>query len=112
MDSISTACPGEFSVDHVCKGSSHCIVFLFIIIINSVLCAGVQPPDEYADSVNNSAFTNMIASISLEFASDVAKVLKLYQKQKLYDYYAQRIYIPFNDSAGFHPEYDGFKLGE
>jgi hypothetical protein len=54
----------------------------------------------------------MVASMAIQFAGDVAKILKMSEKQKMYEYYAQRMYVPFNTSGGFHPEYDGYVLGE
>jgi len=70
-----------------------------------------MPPDEYAYNVNNSAFTNMIAAQSLLFAAKVARICRLPKRVNNYRYYAERIYIPFNDTVGYHPEYDGYAVG-
>ena len=35
----------------------------------------VMPPDEYADHVNDSVFTNMLAAMSLRFATQAAVLL-------------------------------------
>ena len=71
----------------------------------------VMPPDEYAYAVNNSAFTNVIAAQSLLFAAKVARMCQLPKAADDYYYYAKRIYIPFDDVVGYHPEYDGYTVG-
>jgi len=77
-----------------------------------ILCVTVvQPPDEYATNVNNSAFTNMIAVQSLLFAAKVALICHLPKHADFYYYYAKRVYIPFDASVGYHPEYDGYVIG-
>ena len=79
-----------------------------------VLCmalAVVMPPDEYAENVSNSAFTNMIATKSLLFAAKVARMCDQSQRAHYYSYYAKRVYIPFNSTDSYHPEYDGYVTG-
>jgi len=71
----------------------------------------VMPPDEYAENVNNSVFTNMIATRSLQFAAKVAYMCQLPERVERYSYYADRIYIPFDFSVGYHPEYSGYIIG-
>jgi len=71
----------------------------------------VMPPDEYAENINNSAFTNMIATQSLLFAAKVAVMRHLPKRADHYYYYAKRIYIPFDVAVGYHPEYDGYPVG-
>lgn len=71
----------------------------------------VQPPDEYAENVSNSAFTNMVAARSLQFAADVALMCRLQEHADRYRYHANRVYIPFNATGGYHPEYDGYVIG-
>jgi protein-glucosylgalactosylhydroxylysine glucosidase len=71
----------------------------------------VIPPDEYADHVNNSAYTNAVAVLSLQYAVAAAKLLG----------YAESVYapwedayprillsMPFNATANVHPEFDGY----
>ena len=70
-----------------------------------------MPPDEYAYGVNNSAFTNMIAAQSLLFAAKVALICQLPKRADKYTYYAERVYIPFDVTVGYHPEYDGYAVG-
>jgi len=71
----------------------------------------VQPPDEYAVNVNNSVFTNMIAKRSLLFAAKVALMCQFPKRAESYDYYAKRVYIPFDSTIGYHPEYRGYVIG-
>ena len=71
----------------------------------------VMPPDEYAYDVNNSAFTNMIATRSLLSAAEVALMCQLPERADIYNFYAKRIYIPFDATAGYHPEHDGYVIG-
>ncbi len=63
-------------------------------------------PDEYHGSVNNSVYTNYIAKISLQGASEVATLMN--KTSEKYDYYARRIYLPFDSRRQYHPEYDGY----
>jgi trehalose/maltose hydrolase-like predicted phosphorylase len=71
--------------------------------------AGVQAPDEYHAGVNNSAFTNAVAKISLQNAAKVANLSG--STPDLYSYYAEHIYIPYDEELRFHPEYDGYTKG-
>jgi len=71
---------------------------------------GVIPPDEYADHVNNSVYTNYGAIMTLTYAARVAQLLG--QPPSSYAPWedaAARIVIPFNGT--YHPEYDGYKPG-
>jgi len=77
-----------------------------------ILCVTVvMPPDEWAYNVNNSAFTNMVATQSLLFGAKVARMCQLPKRANNYYHYAEQIYIPFNDTGGYHPEYDGYTIG-
>ena len=73
--------------------------------------AVVQPPDEWAVNVSNSVFTNMIAKRSLLFAAKVALMHHLSKRAYNYSYYAKRVYIPFDSTIGYHPEYSGYVIG-
>ena len=76
------------------------------------LCmTGVKPPDEYAVNVDNSVFTNLIAARSLMFAAKVALMCQFPERADIYDYYAKRVYIPFDSTIGYHPEYSGYIIG-
>ncbi|ELT98821.1 hypothetical protein CAPTEDRAFT_226938 [Capitella teleta] len=69
----------------------------------------VQAPDEYHSGINNSAFTNAVAKVSLQNAAKVAKVLGM--TSELYTYYAEHMYIPYDEQLKYHPEFDGYKPG-
>ena len=72
----------------------------------------VIPPDEYADHVNNSAYTNSVAIYSLQYAAAVAAILG--EPSSTYEPWldaASRIVIPFDSEKQYHPEYDGYKNG-
>ena len=72
----------------------------------------VIPPDEYADHVNNSAYTNAGAILSLQYAAAVGELLgKPPAALAAWRDAASRIVVPFNATSGVHPEYDGYKLG-
>lgn len=74
----------------------------------------VIPPDEYADNVNNSAYTNSVAKIALNAAAAAAVILGKPPSvwQPWLDASAA-LSVPFNASVpgypgGVHPEYDGY----
>ena len=72
----------------------------------------VIPPDEYADHVNNSAYTNSVAIYSLQYAAAVAALLG--EPPSSYSPWidaASRIVIPFDSVKQYHPEYDGYTNG-
>jgi len=72
------------------------------------IITGVIPPDEYVENVNNSAYTNAIAALSLLYAVNAQNVLGLKQNTTWMDI-AKNMYIPFDPIKGIHPEYDGYK---
>lgn len=71
----------------------------------------VIPPDEYADHVNNSVYTNAAAQISLNVA---VMALKAFGEEppSMYTEVANKIRIPFDSALGIHPEYDGYSGGQ
>jgi len=71
----------------------------------------VMPPDEYVYNVSNSAFTNIIATRALLFAALLADMCHLPHRADNYSYYAKRVYVPFDATVGYHPEYDGYVIG-
>lgn len=71
-----------------------------------VICK-VMPPDEDAEVVNNSAYTNTIAKLNLQFAYEV-----LPNASERWKTIAENMYIPFDVTNAFHPEYDGYNGGE
>jgi protein-glucosylgalactosylhydroxylysine glucosidase len=79
----------------------------------------VIPPDEYADHVNNSAYTNAVAKLALNAAAAAARVLG--RPPSEYSRWLDAsagLSVPFNATAppgagmdpagGWHPEYDSY----
>ena len=64
----------------------------------------VMPPDEDAEVVNNSAYTNTIAKMNLEFAYEV-----LPNASDSWRTIAENMYVPFDVTNNYHPEYDGYR---
>ncbi|KAM9854097.1 protein-glucosylgalactosylhydroxylysine glucosidase [Aulostomus maculatus] len=71
---------------------------------------GVMPPDEYYYNVNNSVYTNTVAKLSLQFAVELADLLK-HPAPKEWQEVAEHIKIPFDQESQYHPEYDGYIKG-
>ena len=72
----------------------------------------VMGPDEYHDGVADSAYTNAGVIMALTHAASVAALLGV--DPGVYGPWldcAGRIRIPFNASAGYHPEFAGYALG-
>eukprot|EP00756_Hemistasia_phaeocysticola_P051172 Hpha_TRINITY_DN26354_c0_g1::TRINITY_DN26354_c0_g1_i1::g.9347::m.9347 len=75
----------------------------------------VMGPDEYNWPVNNSAYTNAVARVTLEFATEAAAALGV-APDPLWAEVAAGLSIPFSAdvpgrsdlTGGYHPEYDGF----
>lgn len=70
--------------------------------------ADVIPPDEYADHVSDSAYTNAVAKLSLELAGKAAAVLNEAPKAT-WAKVQQALVVPFDTQLGIHPEYEGYK---
>ncbi|XP_064597126.1 uncharacterized protein LOC135463672 [Liolophura sinensis] len=73
---------------------------------------GVMPPDEYAQSVNNSVYTNVLAKKSILFARYAACLNDLDYSKEINDSLiskAENIFIPFNQSSRYHPEFEGYE---
>lgn len=70
---------------------------------NAYVIYDVMPPDEDAEVVNNSAYTNTIAKMNLEFAYQV-----LPNASESWKTIAQNMFIPFDSSNNYHPEYEGY----
>jgi protein-glucosylgalactosylhydroxylysine glucosidase len=76
---------------------------------------GVTPPDEYAVNVSNSAYTNAVAAISLEFASELAADLGRgtaadAETRKWLEIAAGlRKSIPFDGKLGVTLEFDAYR---
>lgn len=81
-----------------------------MMIINVFELTDVMPPDEEHQQVNNSVYTNTVAKLSLELPEFIDGILGQ-QSKALYKEVADRLYIPFNETGQYHPEYDGYPLG-
>ncbi|XP_067687127.1 protein-glucosylgalactosylhydroxylysine glucosidase-like [Haliotis asinina] len=72
---------------------------------------GVMPPDEYAKYINNSIYTNIGARNSIHFARYAACLTdtdKFNEVGADWLNVADNLYIPFDDSRKYHPEYEGY----
>lgn len=67
----------------------------------------VIPPDEYADHVSDSVFTNAVAMMSLDFAVKASKVLGEQAGGK-WASIRDTIVILFDEKQKIHPEYRGY----
>lgn len=70
----------------------------------------VVPPDENADIVDNSAYTNAIARMNLDFASRAARLIGRSPDPK-WEQVAAKLYIPFDPKANRFVAYDGYSGG-
>ncbi len=69
--------------------------------------AGVVPPDETAEIVNNSVYTNAIAKMNLEFAAEAAKIAGKPAKPE-WAKVAAAMYLPDNKAENRFLMYDGY----
>ena len=76
----------------------------------------VIPPDEYADHITDSIYTNSVAILSLQYAIDAAQLLG-YNEQyadsvtEWTDVSRRIVTIVAQNSNGvWHPEYEGYNL--
>ncbi|XP_075401232.1 protein-glucosylgalactosylhydroxylysine glucosidase isoform X1 [Tenrec ecaudatus] len=72
---------------------------------------GVMPPDEFHSGVNNSVYSNVLVQNSLRFAVSLAEDLGLPIPDR-WLMVANKIKVPFDPERNFHPEFDGYQLGE
>lgn len=66
-----------------------------------------MPPDEWHKKVNNSAFTNAVAKLSLLLPEFVGNVMNIKPDPK-YKAIADKMYIPYDKQLDYHPEFDGY----
>ena len=66
-----------------------------------------MPPDEWNYPVNNSAYTNTVAKISLSLPKYSYSLIGE-TAPKEYEEIADLMYVPFDSQKQFHPEFDGF----
>ena len=76
---------------------------------NTYLINHVQGPDEYHYDVNNSVYTNVIAKINLEFAVYILKLFSI-EVPSTWSKIASKMYIPYDKTHEYHPEFDGYEL--
>lgn len=73
-------------------------------------------PDEYHDHVNNSAYTNTVAQISLRSPDAIYKRYiqgsdtehNFPKPDEIWLDIANKLYVPFDASLAYHPEFDGY----
>lgn len=70
--------------------------------VSNVVCA-----DEYAEHVNNDAFTNASVRKTLHIAVRAAEILDVPAAPE-WSHVADRMYVPYDAANGRHLEYDGF----
>jgi trehalose/maltose hydrolase-like predicted phosphorylase len=75
---------------------------------NQYVIMNVIPPDEYAFG-NNSVFTNVVAKISLEFATKIGNLLGKKVPANWLQI-ANHIKIPFDETRQLHLEYDEYNV--
>ena len=68
----------------------------------------VVPPDENADLVDNSAYTNAIARSNLQIAARAARISGVPENPKWTEI-ASKLYIPFDDKTKRFIPFDGYK---
>jgi trehalose/maltose hydrolase-like predicted phosphorylase len=68
----------------------------------------VVPPDENAEIVNNSVYTNAIAQMNLEFAMRAAKIVGAQANPK-WSEVAAKMYIPYDAKTKRFVPFDGYK---
>lgn len=71
----------------------------------------VVPPDESAELVNNSVYTNAIAKLNLEIADRAATILGERRNPKWQEV-ASKIYIPFDSARRRFIAFDGYGKGK
>ncbi|KAK2834693.1 hypothetical protein Q7C36_015394 [Tachysurus vachellii] len=71
---------------------------------------GVMPPDEYNQNVDNSVYTNTVAKYSLQFAVDLARMLR-HPAPSEWQEIADKLKIPYDTELKYHPEFDGYEKG-
>lgn len=69
---------------------------------------GVIPPDEYAVNINNSAYTNFVAKISLDWMIEADSLLNV-KVDPAAEKIARGLLIPFDPVQQIHLEFDGYK---
>ena len=69
----------------------------------------IIPPDEFVDHVNDSVYTNYVASAALRIAADAAQLLNVTSDTTAaYRAVADSLVLLFDPAQGIHPEYAGY----
>ena len=71
-----------------------------------------MPPDEYQESINNSIYTNTLASLSVHFARYSSCLAGRDAVEDVPDSWldtVQRLVFPFNTARRYHEEYEGYE---
>lgn len=63
-------------------------------------------PNEAIIEVDNNAYTNAVARLTLQIATRAARLLGNHPNPK-WDQIAAKVFIPFDESKQFHPEHEG-----
>ncbi|CAG0920549.1 unnamed protein product [Notodromas monacha] len=76
---------------------------------------GVMPPDEDHSLVNNSVYTNVAAASALRTAKYAACLCDAETSDGFLESLsevADNMWVPFDSELGYHPEFDGYEIGE
>lgn len=68
----------------------------------------VMPPDEYADHVDDSVYTNALAALALRFAEEAAEALGE-EASAEWRVVREGLVVVFDEASGVHPEYQGYE---
>jgi len=71
---------------------------------------GAMGPDEFHPNVNNSAYVNAVAALSIRSAIEVSTQLGLPVPAN-WSAIAHGLHLPFDAKRGVHPEYDSYEHG-
>ena len=94
----------KYWVNHFSQIKLFNIVFYFLLAI--------LPPDEDAQPFkNNSVYTNVIASLSIQLANYVSCITNKTIPPEWLDI-ASNLYLPFDNSTKVYLEYEGFDLSK
>ncbi|CAL1536283.1 unnamed protein product [Lymnaea stagnalis] len=71
----------------------------------------VMPPDEFHSPVNDSAYTNNIASINLRFANQLAREFNQ-PENSTWAEISDKLRLLYDPVLDYHPEFDGYSLND
>lgn len=76
---------------------------------NAYVINDVMPPDEYHYPVNNSVYTNIVAQMNIRLAIRYGELLNVPVPSDWKEI-ADKMFIPFDSTLRYHPEYEGFDI--